>query len=276
MRLLRRLALPMLLLLALLLFGWCKSLDPEVGDARARAPIRRDAAAPDVPPLAEHDAPDEAEPAPRLVGTGREEPARAAGASATLRCRVQGPDGEPRPRSLVQLERAVSVELTADMLRRGFFEAPTWIQPQGHGGRRADVHGLVSFAELPPGRYRVQALAPPGLLAPEARVDLGAADVDVDLAYRQTVSARIEVLDAEGRPVAQAGVTLERGHAKSVTTDGAGIAMLEELDPRWDVGLRIRPPRGRDLFDRTLDPWTVGDTRVILEASLSVSGSVVD
>lgn len=274
----RRTALPVLALLAVLLALWWGSGERESAPARDGEVVHRDDSAsefvPGEPIAAEVE---DVSPA-HLAGSGPVTPAAEEGGRGTLRCLVLDPDGEPRARSLVTLERLEIVD------RPSGLQPPVGFEDVGHlirfadaGEARTDAEGAAVFPDLSFGSYHVSASAPEGLLAPHRIAELATAKMEVVLSYRRGVAACVEVVDPDGEPVANTTVTLLRAQVKqSAETDGHGIATLLNLDPEWDVGLRVRPPLELDLFEHHLDHWPLRDPRVVLERALTVSGRVID
>jgi hypothetical protein len=273
---LRRLALPLLVLLALLLLWWLGSDAQESAHDGGVGSIQREDAAPEAPPPVRVSSSDEEDPAPRLAGTGAPPPPVADAPEGTLRCLVLGPDGKPRPRSVVLLEiRLVEDVPSPSPLPAGFEHVKQTIRYADIGRAQTDVSGYATFPDLPACVFRVSAPSLAGLIAPSATVEIEDGEHEVVLSYRAGVNARVTVVDPEGRPVAGAIVHV-RGVDAAARTDDEGTALLEGLDPDRDAKLLVQPPLGADVLATEVDPWPVRDTRVVLQLGLCVSGRVVD
>jgi protocatechuate 3,4-dioxygenase beta subunit len=160
---------------------------------------------------------------------------------------------------------------------------------------QSDAQGRFRFGGLgdEPMRLKVQ---PPGdFLAPEPfEVVPGGREALVRLT--RGVSARVKVLDPDGRPVAQAQVVVQpvmepnrtheehlawharlRRTQRQAATGADGVALLRGIEPGVSMTLSVTPPFTReDLNGANLSPWTVADTEVRLEGGLEVRGVVRD
>jgi len=245
-------------LFALLLLIWAfRSEDGGDADSRARPPAESPA-----PPLRRLDA----DAGALLRGTGRGEAGAEAAsgvAGLSLAGTVLDPDGVPRGRSFVVLERACS---EAD---------DSW----EHVDRRSGgASGEFRFDGLEPGRYLVSALAPPGFLSPAEVVDLPASTDDVVLRYRRSVAVTVAVVDEDGEPLSRIAVDAERipsGGGAGGFTKADGLVVLRDLDPLASFRLRLLALDGAHA-SRTIDPWTPMDQRIVLQTGLLVRGRVVD
>ncbi len=135
-------------------------------------------------------------------------------------------------------------------------------------------HALWLVAEGD-GRYAVPVVARAG-------------DSGVVLSLVAGVSARVEVVDEDDRPVAGASVLVSRRiplgpHAwkytaySSTATRPDGIARLDGLDPSAECHLEVHGPReGTRYGRRQLESWKPIDTRVRLERAFTVRGRVTD
>lgn len=232
-------------------------------DARDAASLPRPSPASSSHPLRRLDADDGA----LLRGTGEGEtgtPPDSRGAGLSLAGTVLDPDGVPRDRAFVVLERAGS---DAD---------DSW---QAVGRRSSGLSGEFRFGGLEAGRYMLSALAPPGLLAPAEVVDLSASTDGVLLRYRRSVDVTVEVVGEEGEPLFWIAVDAERTPSVGGGTGGVtkqdGLVVLRDLDPLASFRLRVSALDGLHV-SRTFDPWTPRNQRVVLHTGLLVRGRVVD
>lgn len=159
---------------------------------------------------------------------------------------------------------------------------------------RTDAEGRFTLEPLADRAYDVRVPARPGRLAVRA-YDVPAGRRDLVLTARRAVDVTVTVRDPRGRPVAEATVVATdlappagppRPPAAPTpwtwtppdrTTDAAGRARLEGLDPDARLRLDVRPPqRRRDVLAIRLEPWSAADAEVTLPAGLEVTGVVVD
>ena len=268
------------LLLLLLTAWWWTSRDTAHTDASGGID-RTEATDPAGPPAHLTETAD-SDDAPRLAGTatGTRQDAQARktapAGDGVLRCLVLDPDGEPRMGSVVMLQWVKVAGRPPGVPVIPVVEHSLSPSRQEVGRATTNARGIATFEHLEPGRYAVTALAPPGLIAPVEAVEIAAEPVDVELGYLRAAEARVEVLDPSGQPVEGAFVSIKRGPGRGSETDERGLAVLLDLDPRQDMAIKVRPPRERDLFSKTVDPWTIRDSRITLEASLSLTVQVVD
>lgn len=138
-----------------------------------------------------------------------------------------------------------------------------------------DASGSFRIDGIPKGVYELRADDRKGWAAPLAVVAYPGATVERSLAYGIPVSAVVEVVDDRGAPVEGATVTVSRywRQVHRTRTDAVGLATLRNLDPRGTLSLAVRGPRH---LGTTIDPWTVEDTRVVLEQFHTVRVRVVD
>jgi protocatechuate 3,4-dioxygenase beta subunit len=170
-----------------------------------------------------------------------------------------------------------------------FLPSPISERYGGHGDHFAltDAEGKFELRDLGAGTYQVHVKAPPQY-GPVPHRDVASGAQGVIFELDEAASAVVTVLDYEGRPVAGAavGTSLDReeaeaagieAHARSVTTDGAGIARVGGLAPGFAYLLSVQCPEGRDdVRPSHVQDWTPGDVTVRLERAYVISGVVRD
>ncbi len=185
-------------------------------------------------------------------------------APKTLRGVVTRPDGSPAAGVPV---RALSASST-DPLRpeRGVV----------HARDRTDAEGRFHLGNLGDETYELRFDVPDGLLAPTPHLRTKPSDEPVTVRLRVPVTIRVRLLDAEGKPMAGAGVrvgipTLSFNRwvgdmdtlraTREAKTDAEGFARLEGMDPlaRYTLQIHVRKGEGLEWMHRSDWKPTDGD-----------------
>jgi hypothetical protein len=136
---------------------------------------------------------------------------------------------------------------------------------------------------------------PPGDFLTPGSLEVVAGGPALVVRLTRGTSARVKVLDPDGRPLGGALVSVRpAGTAKThedllalealahrttrqVNTGADGVALLRGLDPSVDLSLSVAPPQTRDdLLPEGAAAWRIADTEVRLKPGLEVRGVVRD
>lgn len=182
--------------------------------------------------------------------------------AARLWGRVVGPEGAPVPR----------IEVFALPLDRG--------PATGRGGGfqehvRTDAEGRFAFRGLAWVPYKLFVSSrPPFAHALPVVAEAGA---EVLLRLEHGTTAEVQVVDAEGRPVAGSALSVWRGLGfTNAVTDAEGVARIDRILPGQVYRLRMAPPASRDDLPLVLrDAWGPRETVLAFPPGRRLEGRVV-
>jgi hypothetical protein len=147
-----------------------------------------------------------------------------------------------------------------------------------HGQARTDERGAFRIGGLGVGEYALAVSPPPEYPTPPP-VSVAAGETHVDVTLGRGAAVEVTVLSSDGRPVLGAAVTARslgqrQRLAPSASTDGAGIARIEGLDPAARYELGVAPPQGGKVgLAKTVADWSPRSETVRLDSAFSIRGT---